>query len=145
MPEPWHLIDPNILLRLGIRDHADDPQIRSMVDRLQQQTTPLAYTLQNLTEFWNVATRPLDQNGFGLTVPETDRIVRSFEAAFTFLPDGEAVYREWRRLVVLPEVKSVQVHDARLVAVMRVYGIRHLLTLNSADFSRYPDLLILHP
>jgi predicted nucleic acid-binding protein len=145
MPEPWRLIDTNILLRLGIRDHADYPRIRSAIDRLEEQSAPLAYTLQNLTEFWNVATRPLDRNGFGLAVAEADRIAQSFEAAFTFLPDSEAVYREWRRLVVLHEVKGVQVHDARLVAVMRVYGIRHLLTPNDADFRRYSDLLIVHP
>ncbi|MGA8026938.1 MAG: type II toxin-antitoxin system VapC family toxin [Bryobacteraceae bacterium] len=145
MPESWHLLDTNILLRLGIRDHADYPQIRSTIDRLEERDTPLAYTLQNLTEFWNVATRPLNRNGFGLTVAEADRITRSFEAVFTFLPDNDAVYREWRRLVVLHEVKGVHVHDARLVAVMRVYGIHHLFTLNEADFRRYPDLVLVHP
>lgn len=145
MPESWHLLDTNILLRLGIRDHVDYGHIRSTIDRLQQRDTPLAYTLQNLTEFWNVATRPINRNGFGLEVTEADRIAQTFEAAFTFLPDSEAVYREWRKLVVLHEVRGVQVHDARLVAVMRVYGIRHLLTLNDADFRRYSDLSIVHP
>ena len=36
MPEAWRLIDTNILLRLGIRDHTDYPKIRSLIDGLQQ-------------------------------------------------------------------------------------------------------------
>jgi hypothetical protein len=34
-------------------------------------------------------------------------------------------------------VSGVQVHDARLVAVMKVHGVAHILTLNAADFRRY--------
>jgi hypothetical protein len=45
-------------------------------------------------------TRPVVRNGFGLTVSEAEREVRVIEAGMTFLPDSEAVYREWRRIVV---------------------------------------------
>lgn len=145
MNEPWHLTDSNILLRLGVRQHADYPLVRSALDRLESRGATLACTLQNLTEVWNVATRPVERNGFGLSIGEADRLLRRFESAFTFLPDTEAVCREWRRLVVTHEVKGVQVHDARLVAVMRVCGIRHILTLNQADFRRYPDLVVVSP
>ena len=37
-------------------------------------------------------------------------------------------------------VSGVQVHEARLVATMRVIGISNLLTLNVQDFRRYPDI-----
>ena len=52
----------SILLRLGIQHHADFPEIRSAIDQLEARNTPLAYTLQNMTEFWNAATRPVDRN-----------------------------------------------------------------------------------
>jgi len=48
-------------------------------------------THQNVTEFWNVATRPANLNGFGLSAEETDRAVRVFEKGMTFLPDNEDV------------------------------------------------------
>jgi hypothetical protein len=35
------------------------------------------------------------------------------------------------------EVSGVQVHDARLAAVMRVHGVTHILTFNPGDFARY--------
>lgn len=61
------------------------------------------------------------------------------------LPDREAIYREWRRLVVAHAVSGVQVHDARLAAAMLVHGITHLLTLNSADFVRFPGITAVRP
>ncbi len=42
-------------------------------------------------------------------------------------------------------VSGIQVHDARLVAVMRVHGIAHILTLNVGDFQRYPGINAVHP
>jgi predicted nucleic acid-binding protein len=42
-------------------------------------------------------------------------------------------------LVVAFSVSGVQVHDARLVAVMKVNSIDRILTLNTADFVRYAN------
>jgi predicted nucleic acid-binding protein len=61
------------------------------------------------------------------------------------LPDSEAIYHEWRRLVVTHSVSGVKVHDARLAAAMKVHGIEHLLTLNPDDFTRYTDITVVHP
>ena len=35
--------------------------------------------------------------------------------------------------------------DARLVAAMTVHGVRHVLTFNGEDFSRYPGITVLDP
>jgi len=40
-------------------------------------------------------------------------------------------------LVVTFNVSGVQVHDARLVALMKVNVISHILTFNVGDFARY--------
>jgi hypothetical protein len=45
-----------------------------------------------LAEFWNASTRPLDKNGFGLTVTETDRLARVIERDFEFLPDSRETH-----------------------------------------------------
>lgn len=90
-------------------------------------------------------TRPVDRNGLGLSVVETEREVRAIEGGMVLLPDNEAVYREWRRIVVKYSVSGVQVHDARLAAAMYVHGVSHTLTLNVADFSRFDGLAALHP
>lgn len=90
-------------------------------------------------------TRPSVRNGFGLTVAEAELQVRAIEAGMSLLPDSEAVYREWRRIVVRYNVSGVQVHDARLAAAMYVHSVSHILTLNVTDFERFNGLTTLHP
>ena len=96
-------------------------------------------------EFWNVATRPIPSNGFGLTPVQADAAVQGLEQFLPLVPDVPSVHVEWRRLVVAANVSGRQVHDARLVVVMNVHGITHLLTLNDADFRRYPGITVVHP
>jgi predicted nucleic acid-binding protein len=107
--------------------------------------TTLFYTLQNIAELWNAMTRPVSRNGLGLTVAEAEREVLAIEAGMSLLPDRKAVYREWRLVVVQNNVSGVQMHDARLAAIMYVHGVRHILTLNTADFGRFQGLTVIHP
>jgi len=59
--------------------------------------------------------------------------------------DNEQVYSIWRQLAVANAVCGVQVHDARLAAIMQVYGVTNILTLNQPDFFRYVNLNAVHP
>ena len=113
------------------------PTVRTAVRRLRIGRHTLRATPQNLVEFWNVATRPATRNGFGLTPAEAEWQLRLIERVFALLADSPRIYPEWRRLVVANGVSGVQVHDARLVAFMRIYAVTHIRTLNTADFGRY--------
>jgi predicted nucleic acid-binding protein len=102
------------------------------------------FTLQNIAEFWNVATRPAANNGMGFSASIALREVETIERFLTVLPDSPAVYSEWKRLITRHAVLGSKVHDARLVATMNVHGIRKILTFNIEDFARY-DLDAIHP
>lgn len=145
MSLPPHLIDSNILLRISRRDDPDHFIVDAALARLAGEGATLYYTHQNIVEFWNVATRPADRNGFGLTPADADREVKVIEKGMVLLADRGEIYYEWRRLIVVHAVSGVQVHDARLAAAMRVHGLTHLLTLNPGDFERYPDIAAVHP
>jgi len=140
-----YLIDTNILLRWVKPDDRDYKLVTAAVDRLLKGGAVLCYTSQNVAEFWNACTRPLGQNGYGLSPQETDRRARLFESQLRLLPDGLAVHQQWRRLIVMQNVRGVQVHDARLVAAMLVHNVPHILTFNDADFTRYSDIQAIHP
>jgi predicted nucleic acid-binding protein len=142
---PPHLLDTNILLRLSNRDSPDFSVIRNALRSLSQRNARLCYTSQNLIEFWNVATRPADRNGYGLSTGEVDQAAQRVERAFVMLPDSKAIHHEWRRLVVDYGVSGTKVHDARLVAAMTVHGVAHILTFNDRDFSRYAGITAVHP
>jgi len=104
----------------------------------------LHFTLQNISEFWNVATRPLESNGLGFSIDLTLSEVEKIERVLTLLPDTPAIYPEWKRLVAQHSVRGAKVHDTRLVAAMNVHSVRSLLTFNSDDFVRF-GIEVLHP
>src|SRR5208337_800072 len=95
------------------------------------------FTLQNIVEFWNVATRPIANNGLGFPVSIAMTEVKKIERFLTILPDSPALYSEWKRLVVKHSVRGVKVHDTRLVAAMNVDAVPRLLTFNVDDFARF--------
>jgi predicted nucleic acid-binding protein len=139
------LIDTNVLLRITRRSDPQHEVVDAALAKLAGQGTVLYYTHQNIAEMWNVMTRPTERNGFGLTIPEAEKEVRAIEAGMTLLPDGEAVYKEWRRIVLEKPVFGVHVHDARLAAAMRVHGVSCMMSLNVSDFSGFMNILVMHP
>ncbi len=145
MAETPYLVDSNVLLRWVRPNHSDYPAIVSAIDVLLRQSAVLCYTSQNVAEFWNTCTRPVERNGYGLSPRDADRTARFFEERLRLLQESPAVHEEWRRLLVSHGVSGVQVHDARLVASMHVHGIKHILTFNKKDFARYPDVEAVHP
>ena len=142
---PRFLLDTNILLRLAKRDDQEHSRVRATIEKLNEEGSDLCYIAQNVVEFCNVFTRPRKGNGFGLTVAEADYEASLLERQFTLLPESEHVHTEWRRLVVAHSVSGTKVHDARLVAAMKVHAITHLLTFNTNDFARYPGITAVRP
>jgi len=135
----------NILLRITRRSDPQHQLVDTALAQLAGQGTILHYTHQNIAELWNAMTRPRARNGFGLTAADAEQEVPAIEAGMILLPDSEAVYREWRRIVVQHGVLGVHVHDARLAAAMYVHGVSHILTLNVMDFHRFVSLTAVHP
>ena len=145
MADVLYLLDSNILIRWIQPKDADYITVQSALNTLVCQNAVLCYTSQNLAEFWNACTRPPDRNGYGLSPQETDRRARIFEAKLRLLPDTSLVHEVWRKLLVSHNVCGVQVHDARLAAVMLVHGVARILTFNQRDFARYAGIEAIHP
>src|SRR6266496_4209489 len=131
------LMDANLLLRNVQADHPMHLSAVEAIRRLSRRGDKPFLVPQNFYEFWNVATRPLEKNGLGWTPEEAEEEVKRLQTLFTVLYDSEAVYREWLRLVSVYSIRGVSVHDARLVAAMRIHGLTHILTFNVSDFTRY--------
>jgi predicted nucleic acid-binding protein len=112
---------------------------------LENQNVELCFGPQNLGEFWNVSLRPLNRNGLGLFVQETDSQIQSIQRNMTLLSEIELVYRTSHRLLLDHNIQEVEVHDAHLAAVLEVHGVRHWLTLNGRDFKRFSNIIAIHP
>jgi predicted nucleic acid-binding protein len=138
------LVDTNVLLRRTQPDHPSHAVAVESVARVLATGETVYFTAQNIAEFWNVATRPLVNNGLGFSVALTLSEVGKIEQVLTLMPDSPAAYREWKRLVVEYGVLGSKVHDTKLVAAMNVHGVRRILTFNTGDFARY-EVEAIHP
>jgi predicted nucleic acid-binding protein len=141
-----YLVDTGVLLRLFDRKDPVHEDVRVALRWLRAQGHSFAIGTQNVSEFWNVSTRPVTaRGGYGQSVETTERRVQFLEQQTTVLVETAEVYEHWRELLVGHALQGIAVHDARLVAVMTASGITHIVTLNGKDFARYPDIVAVSP
>lgn len=139
------LIDTSTLLRTLQPSHPQRETARAAIKVLTARGRDLHIVPQNLVELWVVATRPVAQNGLGLSTAEAATELMRLKSMFPLLPDTPAIYPVWERLVIQYRVSGKPAHDARLVAAMHVHGLTTILTFDRTGFSRYAGIEVLHP
>ncbi|MEX2305993.1 MAG: PIN domain-containing protein [Pirellulales bacterium] len=133
-----YLIDTGILLRLVDTQDSYHGLVQAAFETLGNQRDDLYITTQNVAELWNVATRPLANNGLNLPPAAISQLFQqAIEPFCTIVTEPDTMPTEFRRLLLQYSVVGKQVHDARLVAMMLVWQIENILTLNDRDFRRY--------
>lgn len=140
-----YLVDTNVLLRSVHKSHPMHKEAVRAVRILLARGEELCIIPQNLIEFWAVATRPVEANGLGLTINQTARKVGRLKRLFKLRPDTSTIFSEWENLVTQYQVIGKQVHDARLVAAMKIHGLSHILTFNIDDFKRFNNITPVSP
>lgn len=140
-----YLIDTNILLRRMQINSPQRPITKRALRILASQGNRLCIASQNLQEFWYVATRSVARNGLALTPAQAMRKLYALKRSFNFLPDTPDIYNEWEDLVTSLNITDSLSYDARLVAVMHVYGLTHILTFNVTDFKRFSSIIAVDP
>jgi predicted nucleic acid-binding protein len=132
------LLDTGILLRLVDKEDAFHAPVEDAVDTLIMRQEELLITTQNIAELWNVATRPIANNGLALSPAAIAKLYEDTIAPMCqVLPEPDTLADELKRLLIQYGAIGKQVHDARLVAMMLVWQVENLLTLNDRDFRRY--------
>lgn len=86
-----------------------------------------------------MATRPVGQNGLGMTRPDAIANVRVLRARLNLLAEDIKVSDRLLELLETVECAGKQVHDANVVATMLVHGIDTVVTMNVDDFARFGD------
>lgn len=139
------LADTNMLVRLSQPDHPLHDTVRAALKLLQTRGDDPCIVPQTIYEYWAVCTRPAAVNGLDLTVAEAAAELAEIRTLFGLFRDERAILQEWESLAVRCDVKGKTTHDARLVAAMHRHGVSHILTLNAADFRRFPGITVLTP
>jgi predicted nucleic acid-binding protein len=89
----------NVLVRSIQRNHPLMRAARQSLRSLVQNAEELCVTSRNITEFWNVCTRPAEWNGLANSTAATDRFAARIETFFTVLPDSPEAFRRCKRLL----------------------------------------------
>jgi predicted nucleic acid-binding protein len=80
------LVDTNVLLRRTQPNHAHHAMAMESVARLLAAGENVCFTSQNISEFWNVVTRPIVNNGLGFPVSLALGEVEKIEPILMLLP-----------------------------------------------------------
>jgi predicted nucleic acid-binding protein len=139
------LVDTNVLVRTLQPHHPLYIPADRAIRLLPEQGRELHIVAQNLIELWTVATRPLGENGLGMTATEAALEMERIKDIFLFLPETPAIYPAWEALVIRYQVMGKSSHDARLVAAMQTHGLTAILSFDRTGFSRYPGVEVVHP
>lgn len=139
------VVDANLMLRYVETTATHHPFAVASVAHFKSSGDELRALPQCFYEFWVVATRPVANNGLGLSTVQAELEMTGMEALFPMVLDPATLYANWRALVVAHDCKGKVAHDARIVAAMQAHGLTHLLTFNIPDFTRYPGIIVLDP
>lgn len=137
-----YVADTNVLLRAAAPASAHHVAAVESVKRLLGRGDEVFLVPQVLVEFWSVATRPIEVNGYGWPAEYAAAKIADLLRQFPLLPETPAIFPEWLRLVSHYGIIGKQVHDSRLVAQLNVHGVPHLLTFNIGDFQPYGALAV---
>ncbi len=133
-------VDTNVLIRLHVATAADHPLAEQAARRLILNGSELWISRQVMREYASVLTRPQPYVE-SLAAAEVAQQLRLFEASYQIADETSEVTTRLCILLETVPVGGKQVHDANIVATMQTYAIDQLLTLNTADFTRFGSLI----
>jgi predicted nucleic acid-binding protein len=132
-----YMVDSNALICYLKSSDPQHTAAANAIEGLTERGYILHITARSIIEFWAVTSRPGVVNDFGWDVGRSEASVPLLLASFDFLSGTVAVFTEWHRLMTSKSLIGRQVHDARLMAVMKAHGLSDILILTAGDFQCY--------
>lgn len=135
-------LDTNIVLRFDILETPEHQAVREGVAHLIAWDCTLWINRQVIREYCRAVTHP----AFPAPLAMADAVarVRQWLPYFNVADETESVTEQLLQLLENTPIGGKKVHDANIAATMLAFGITHLLTLNTPDFTRFePQITVL--
>lgn len=132
------VLDTNVLLAAVDESRTGHREAQHLLSTDQRA---LAVTPQVVREFLSVATRPMTDNGFGLSGPDAADTLDELLLDVDVLGEPASTHRRLSNLVRNGTVAGKQVHDAHLALVAAQHRAAALVTANVRHFARFADLV----
>ena len=138
-------VDTNVLVYAHRRDSEWHPPAEDVLRSLAEGRAPWAIPWPCLHEFLAVATHPAIYDPPTPLERAIDQVDAWLEApGLVVLAEQGGYWERLRSLVSAGRASGARVHDARVVAICLVHGVRELWTADR-DFGRFPDLHTRNP
>jgi predicted nucleic acid-binding protein len=128
-------IDTNILVYATDNESPFHAKSLDILKRLATDGIDFAISPQIVREYLVVFTRGLPPDDPARSAALYN--VGKYTEAFTLLDENSETVAQLQTIVQNHAVGGKQVHDANIVAVMQVHGVKWLLTHNRDDFQKY--------
>jgi toxin-antitoxin system PIN domain toxin len=138
-------VDTNLLVYAHREDSAWHAPARARVAELAEGRRGWAIPWPCLHEFLAIVTHPriyAPPTPLGAAVGQVDAWLES--PSLTLLSEGEGYWPELQGAIREGRITGPQAHDARIVALCRLHGVRELWTADR-DFGRFPGLTARNP
>jgi predicted nucleic acid-binding protein len=137
-------LDSNVLIATSVEAHPSHAVASALVARLAASSVTVCISPQICREFLSVMTRaPVE--GIAYSTDDALEVLGGWLGDCALLDETGDVLGELLRLIARFGVKGKQVHDPNVVATMIANRVTRLATLNSSDFKRFEDLVVLEP
>jgi predicted nucleic acid-binding protein len=133
------LLDTNVLLAATDRRRREHTRALASLDEWPGIGTVLYSSSQIFREYLSVSTRPIENNGLGLSQQDALVNVRAFRGRLRVLEENSRVFEALLSLLDATPCSGKQVHDANLVATALAHGIEAIVTVNVDDFARFDE------
>lgn len=138
-------LDTNILVYAHREDSAWHETAAARIGQLAEGRAPWAIPWPCLHEFLAIVTHPRIYSPPTPLPAAVDQVEAWLEApSLVVLAEAEGYWPVLRAALEGGRIGGPQVHDARVVALCRLHGIRELWTADR-DFGRFPGLAVKNP
>ena len=136
-------IDTNVLLAATDVARSHHCEAKAFISNAAGGSWRLFASAQVFREYLVVATRPIQNNGLGLSPEGAARNVYVYQRLVQVLPEGQDSHNRLVSLVIDHQLSGKRIHDANIVAVMMTQGLRQLNTYNPQDFKPFQQIELL--
>lgn len=137
-PAALVVVDTNVLLAATDRSRTAHEAATRLLNEDERR---LALTPQIVREYLAVATRPAEDNGFGLAAGDAVTNVKQFLDDMDLLSEDGVSTAGLIDLIAGATALGKQVHDANVVAVALAHNARTIVTDNTRHFCRFDQLI----
>jgi predicted nucleic acid-binding protein len=137
------LVDTNVLLEASDEGRQFHMQAMAVFQTALASGVDLFLGTQVLREYLVVATRPVENNGLGMSIETALENIRRFRRRTSLIAEslsaGE-LFLEWAGQF---GIRGKRLHDLQILATASTAGMNALLTANGRDFPKSSPLAII--